>query len=174
VAGGANPLLDVNLSFETAGPDDWPGIWDIIRNVVGSGDTYPYPPDITESAAHANWMKSGGREVTYVASLDGEIVGTAYIRANGVGLSDHIANAGWMVDPRRQGQGIGRPFAEHVIDEARRLGYHGMQFNAVVASNTKAVALWESLGFDIVGTVPDAFRHSGGEMVPVHVMYRRL
>jgi L-amino acid N-acyltransferase YncA len=61
-----------------------------------------------------------------------------------------------------------------VIEEARRLGYHGMQFNAVVATNTKAVALWESLGFDIVGTVPDAFRHVGGEMVPVHVMYRRL
>lgn len=164
----------MTVSFEVAETDDWPGIWQIIHEVVRTGDTYPYPPDITEETARAIWMKEGGREVTYVARIDGEIVGTAYIRANGVGLSDHIANAGWMVDPRRQGQGIGRPFAEHVIEEARRLGYHGMQFNAVVATNTRAVALWESLGFDIVGTVPDAFRHRSGEMVPVHIMYRRL
>jgi GNAT superfamily N-acetyltransferase len=164
----------VTLSYEVAGSDDWPEIWEIIRKVVGFGDTYPYAPDISEASARDIWMKSGGREVTYVARRDGDIVGTAYIRANGVGLSDHIANAGWMVDPDHQGQGIGRPFADHVIEEARRLGYHGMQFNAVVATNTKAVALWESLGFDIVGTVPDAFRHVGGEMVPVHVMYRRL
>jgi len=164
----------VTLSFEVAGPRDWPAIWEIVRAVVATGDTYPYPPDITEDAARTLWMKAGGRELTYVARLDGELVGTAYIRSNGVGLSDHIANAGWMVDPRLQGQGIGRPFAEHVIEEARRLGYHGMQFNAVVSTNTKAVALWESLGFDIVGTVPDAFRHPGGAMVPVHVMYRRL
>ncbi|HEU4894866.1 MAG TPA: GNAT family N-acetyltransferase [Acidimicrobiia bacterium] len=164
----------MTVSFEVAETDDWPGIWQIIREVVRTGDTYPYPPDITEETARAIWMKGGGRELTYVARIDGEIVGTAYIRANGVGLSDHIANAGWMVDPRRQGQGIGRPFAEHVIDEARRLGYHGMQFNAVVATNTRAVGLWESLGFDIVGTVPDAFRQRSGEMVPVHIMYRRL
>jgi RimJ/RimL family protein N-acetyltransferase len=164
----------VTLSFEVAGPGDWPAIWDIMREVVATGDTYPYPPDITEEAAQAIWMKSGGREVTYVARSDGDIVGTAYIRANGVGLSDHIANAGWMIDPRLQGQGIGRPFAEHVIEEARRLRYHGMQFNGVVATNIKAVGLWESLGFTIVGTVPDAFRHPGGDMVPVHIMYRRL
>ena len=174
MAGGANPHPHVKLSYEVARPGDWPEIWEIVRKVVGPGDTYPYPPDISEEDARALWMKAGGREVTYIARLDGAIVGTAYIRANGVGLSDHIANAGWMVDPEHQGQGIGRPFAEHVIEEARRLGYHGMQFNAVVATNTKAVALWESLGFDIVGTVPDAFRHSDGDMVPVHIMYRRL
>jgi L-amino acid N-acyltransferase YncA len=164
----------VTLSFEVAGQDDWPAIWGIMRAVVATADTYPYPPDIAEEAARAIWMKSGGSEVTYVARRDGDIVGTAYITANGVGLSDHIANAGWMVDPRLQRQGIGRSFAEHVIEEARRLGYHGMQFNGVVATNTNAVGLWESLGFAIVGTVPDAFRHSDGEMVPVHIMYRRL
>lgn len=164
----------MTLAFEVVGPGDWPGIWKIFRKVVAAGDTYPYLPDISEHEARVIWMKSGGREVTYVARRVDEIVGTAYLRANGLGLADHIANAGWMVDPRFQGHGIGRPFAEHVIEEARRLGYHGMQFNGVVATNTGAVALWESLGFSIVGTVPDAFRHSKGEMVPVHIMYRRL
>lgn len=164
----------MTLTFEVAGPDDWPGIWEIFRKVVATGDTYPYLPDIPEDEARSIWMKTGGREVTYVARRADDMVATAYLRANGVGFTDHIANSGWMVDPRLQGQGIGRAFAEHVIEEARRFGYHGMQFNAVVSTNIGAIALWESLGFSVVGTVPDAFRHSRGEMVPVHVMYRRL
>lgn len=164
----------MTLRFEAADPADWPDIWAILRKVVATGDTYPYLPDIPEGEARAIWVKTGGREGTYVARRGGEIVATAYLRANGVGLTDHIANAGWMVDPRFHGQGIGRPFAEHVIEEARRLGYHGMQFNGVVSTNTGAIALWESLGFAIVGTVPDAFRLSRGEMVAVHIMYRRL
>ena len=164
----------MKLVFEVATHESWPDIWEIFRGVVATGDTYPFSPDITEDEAREVWMKTGGRELTYAARLDGDIVATAYIRANGVGLTDHVANAGWMVHPGMQGRGIGRPFAEFVIDEARRLGYHGMQFNAVVSTNAGAIALWESLGFEIVGTVPDAFRHAMGEKVPVHVMYRRL
>lgn len=178
--GGASPgtglrVAPTGLGFEQAGAGHWPEIWPIIQAVVAGGDTYPYPPDISEEEALAIWMKLGSeREATYVARLDGQVVGTAYVRCNGVGLSDHIANAGWMVAPEHQGRGIGRPFAEHVLDEARRFGYRAMQFNAVVATNTGAVHLWESLGFEIVGTVPDAFRHQRLGLVPVHVMYRRL
>lgn len=164
----------MTLTFEVADSDDWSGIWEVFREVVATGDTYPYLPDMSEDEARGLWMRTGEREATFVARREGEVVGTAYVRSNGTGLADHIANAGWMIEPRSQGQGIGRPFAEHVIEEARRLGYHGMQFNGVVSSNTGAVALWKSLGFEIVGTVPDAFRHSRGEMVPVHIMYRRL
>jgi ribosomal protein S18 acetylase RimI-like enzyme len=119
-------------------------------------------------------MRDGDREATYLARLDGEIVGTAYVRANGVGLSDHICNAGWMISPAHQGRGIGRPFADHVIEQARSFGYRAMQFNAVVATNTGAIALWDSLGFEIVGTVPEAFRHGTEGLTAVHVMYRRL
>lgn len=161
-------------SFAEAEPADWPHIWSIIRNVVATGDTYPYPPDIAEADAKAIWMRPKEREATFVSRVGSEIVATAYVRANGVGLRDHIANAGWMVAPEHQGKGIGRPFAEWVIDQARDRGYHGMQFNSVVATNTEAIALWESLGFEIVGTVPDAFRHTREGLIPVHIMYRRL
>lgn len=162
------------LSFAEARPADWPHIWSIIRDVVATGDTYPYPPDIAEVDAKAIWMRPKGREATFVARVGDEVVATAYVRANGVGFGDHIANAGWMVSTAYQGQGIGRPFAEWVLDRAQALGYHGMQFNSVVATNTGAVALWESLGFEIVGTVPDAFRHAREGLTPVHIMYRRL
>jgi len=165
----------LNLDFAEAGPDDWPEIWGIFRAVVATGDTYPYPADIGEEDAAAIWMRSDRRrEATYVTRLSGVVVATAYVKANGIGLGDHIANAGWMISPDHQGRGIGRRFAGYVIERARDFGYHAMQFNSVVATNTGAIALWQSLGFEIVGTVPDAFRHSTEGLVPVHVMYRRL
>jgi L-amino acid N-acyltransferase YncA len=172
VAGGTGA---VNLDFVEAKPEDWPAISGIFRNVIAAGDTYPYPAEISEEDAIALWMRGDRkREATYVALLDDEIVATSYLKANGIGLADHIANAGWMVSPRHQGQGIGRPFAEWVMDQARAMRYHGMQFNSVVATNEPAILLWKSLGFEIVGTVPDAFRHPTEGLTPIHVMYRRL
>lgn len=131
-----------------AGADDWPAIWPIFRAVVSTGDTYAYPPDIGADEAEALWMHDGtNRQVTFVADIDGHAVATAYLRPNQPGLGDHVANAGWMVAPEAAGRGIGRRFATHVIDQARRLEFTAMQFNAVVAANTGAIALWESLGF---------------------------
>jgi GNAT superfamily N-acetyltransferase len=167
-------LSPEGLAFADAEPGDWASIWRVIAAVVATGDTYPYPPDISEKEARRLWMRDGDGEVTFVARLDDQVVGTAYLKANGVGLSDHIANAGWMLAPEHQGQGIGRPFAEHVIDRSRETGYRAMQFNGVVATNTAAVSLWESLGFEVVGTVPDAFRHARHGLTPVYIMYRRL
>jgi hypothetical protein len=49
-----------------------------------------------------------------------------------------------------------------------------MQFNAVVETNTAAVRLWLALGFEIIGTVPEAFDHARLGLVGLHVMYRPL
>lgn len=165
------------LTFDFASDADWPAIWRVFREVVRAGDTYTYPPEMSEEAARAMWMPDAATgRVTYVARLDGEVVGTAFLRANGPvgGPSDHVANAGWMVARSASGRGVGRKFAEFVIEDARRRGYLAMQFNAVVECNERAVALWLSLGFEIVGTVPEAFRHPGRGLVGLHVMYRRL
>ncbi len=163
------------LDFRRATAADWPAIWPIFRAVVAGGDTYPYPPDMPEAEARAVWMYDGtDRRATYVAERHGTVVATAYLKPNQVGFGDHVANAGWMVAPDASGQGIGRGFAEFVLDEARRLGFAAMQFNAVVATNTRAIRLWESLGFAIVGTVPGAFRHRSAGPTPVHIMYRAL
>ena len=110
----------------------------------------------------------------YVARDGDGVVGTAYVKPNMVGQGDHVANAGWMVHPDRQGEGIGREFAEWVIEQARRLGFTAMQFNAVVSVNTAAVRLWQSLGFEIVGEIPGAFRHPSAGRVPIYVMYKEL
>ena len=158
--------------FRGAAPGDWPDIYRIFRAVTGSGDTYPYPPGMSEDDARDTWFAPANS--VFVATTNNDIVATAYLKANTPGLGDHVANAGWMVDPQHQGRGMGRTFAEYVIDQAKDFGFHGMQFNAVVTTNTKAISLWESLGFEIVGTVPDAFRHSSHGLTPVHIMYRAL
>lgn len=163
------------LEFTIAHESDWAEIWPIFREVVCGGDTYMFSPDMGEDAARSAWMFDGtGRHVTFVARLNGTAVGTAFIKPNAPGLGDHIANGGWMVSPVTQGLGVGRGLAEFAIEHARSLGFHGMQFNAVVSTNAPAIKLWKSLGFEIVGTVPDAFRHSKLGLTPIHIMFKTL
>jgi ribosomal protein S18 acetylase RimI-like enzyme len=64
--------------------------------------------------------------------------------------------------------------ANHVLEQARADGYRAMVFNAVVASNVRAVRLWQSLGFEILATIPDAFDHPVDGLVGLHVMHRKL
>mgnify|MGYP000857673024 FL=1 len=152
---------------------DWPAIWSIWRRVVATGDSYVWEADTTEEDARRYWMLPPPAEVV-VAELDGIVVATADLRPNQIGRGAHVANASFMVDPDRAGRGIGRALAEAVIARARRAGYRAMQFNAVVATNAAAIALWESLGFTVVGRVPGAFRHDDHGLVDLLVMYREL
>lgn len=111
---------------------------------------------------------------TFVAVIDHHVAGTAESHRNHGGPGSHVANAGFMVDPAYSGRGIGRALCEHVLEQARLDGYQAMQFNAVAESNTRAVALWQSLGFRILTTVPEAFHHPVKGYVGLHVMYRKL
>ena len=168
-------MSETGIECRLAASQDWDQIWPILSAVVAGGDTYTYAPGIGEAEAQAAWMIEGStKAATYVATVDGAVVATAYLKPNQPGLGDHVANAAWMVAPSATGRGIGRVFGDYVIGEARRFGYRAMQFNAVVATNSRAISLWESLGFSIVGTVPRAFRHSVEGLVSVHIMYRDL
>lgn len=163
----------MKVEFRQADDDDWSAIWLIFEAVVATGDTYAYPPDIGFDEGRTLWM-GGDRKQVFVAAVDETIAGTAFIRPNQPGLGDHVANAAWMISPEHRGQGLGRSFAGYVIEQAKTAGYQAMQFNAVVASNEPAVRLWESLGFEIVGTVPAAFRHTELGPVALHIMHRPL
>ncbi|MGW0846675.1 N-acetyltransferase family protein [Streptomyces sp. NPDC002787] len=160
------------MQIREATADDWPGIWPFWHRVVAAGKTYTWDPDTAEEAARALWMAPAKR--VYVAvDADGAVVGSAYLTPNYGGPAAHIANAGFMVDPDHGGRGIGRALAEHVLAEAKAHGYRGMVFNAVVETNP-AVRLWTSLGFTVLGTVPDAFEHPKDGRVGLHLMYKAL
>jgi L-amino acid N-acyltransferase YncA len=151
---------------------DYQVVWRIFRQVVATGDTYAYSADIEREEALEIWIDRPRK--TYVAELDGVVVGTYYIKTNQPGLGNHICNAGYMVAAEARGKGVGRAMAEHSLVEARRMGYHAMQFNMVVSTNSTAVKLWQSLGFEIVGVIPQAFNHAQLGLVDAYVMYKRL
>ncbi|MEO7966130.1 MAG: GNAT family N-acetyltransferase [Gemmatimonadaceae bacterium] len=165
-------MSDSPLLIRRATDADWPAIWAIFHAVVATGDTYTFAPDISEAAARMAWLAP--TYVTYVAERANEIVGTYILKPNQPTLGAHVANAGYMVRPGTFGGGIGTAMAEHSLDEARGAGYRAMQFNAVVSTNTRAVALWKRLGFDVIGTVPEGFRHHERGYADLLVMYRRL
>ncbi|GGI98850.1 GNAT family N-acetyltransferase [Streptomyces brasiliensis] len=152
--------------------DDWPRIWPFWHRIVAAAETYAWDPGTSQEAARALWTGPGKR--VYVAEdADGTVVGSAYLTPNYGGPAAQVANAGFMVDPDQGDRGIGRALAEHVLAEARAHGYRAMVFNAVVETNP-AVALWTSLGFTIVGTIPRAFDHPRHGPVGLHIMYRAL
>jgi L-amino acid N-acyltransferase YncA len=154
--------------------DDWPGIWSFLRPIVRAGQTYTWDPDVAEADARTQWLVPGPWRVFVAVGSDGAVVGTAKVGPNQGGPGAHVANASFMVDPDHAGEGIGRALGEHLLQFARAEGYYAMQFNAVVETNTNAVALWRSLGFEVLTTIPEAFRHPTDGLVGLHVMYRRL
>jgi L-amino acid N-acyltransferase YncA len=160
------------LNIRPAAQADRDAIWNIFHDIVATGDTYAFDPGMSREEALAYWF--GARTHTYVAENDGRIVGTYNLKPNQAGPAAHVANAAFMVAPNAQGQGIGRAMAEHCLGEARRLGFRAMQFNFVVSTNTSAIHLWQQLGFEIVGTLPGAFRHPKAGYVDVYVMFRSL
>ncbi|MCP9463461.1 MAG: GNAT family N-acetyltransferase [Nitrospira sp.] len=147
-------------------------IWEIFHTVVASGDTYAYAPTTSREEALASWFRAD--TATYVAVEKDMVVGTYILRPNQPGLGNHVANAAFMVDPLARRRGIGRLMGEHCLREARQLGFRAMQFNFVVSTNLPAVRLWQTLGFQIVGRVPGAFRHARWGFVDVYIMFRTL
>ena len=177
------------LEIRKATEADKPEVWEIIKAVLSTGDTYTFPPDSSQEEMLAFWYAP--EKWTYVAvwteapkragilsddlhNTGGEIVGTFFLKANQPGLGSHVCNAGYMVAPHATGKRIGRTMAEFSFDEARRLGFQSMQFNFVVKSNEVAVKLWQNLGFEIIGEIPKAFNHAQNGLTNAYIMYRKL
>jgi ribosomal protein S18 acetylase RimI-like enzyme len=154
----------------TAADDD--AIWAILEPTFRAGETYPIPRDITRADALTYWRTPG--HTVFVADDAGRIVGTYYLRANQRGAGAHVANCGYMVASDAMGRGVARAMCEHSLHRAREAGFAAMQFNFVVASNERAVRLWQACGFEIVGRLPKAFQHPRLGLVDALVMVRTL
>lgn len=152
---------------------DWPFVWAIIKPVFRAGETYAFSPDISEDEAYKVWIKKP--MIAYVAvGEDSEILGTYYIKPNQPTLGAHVCNCGYIVAKQARGRGIASAMCSHSQHEAKARGFRAMQYNLVVATNEVAVQLWQKLGFEIIGTLPEAFRHARLGFVDAHVMYKQL
>ena len=152
---------------------DWQEVWQIIKPVFRAGETYPYPMDITEDEARRNWIDAPS--ATYVVVDENEdVLGTYYIKPNQPGLGAHVANCGYIVSETARGQGVASEMCKHSQSEAQAQGFTAMQYNLVISTNEGAVRLWQSQGFEIVGTLTGAFKHARLGFVDAYVMYKEL
>ena len=155
-----------------ARPEDWPGLWEIFRLVVGKGDTYPYAMNTDEEEARRLWLDVP--MATYAATDGDRGLGTYILKPNQPALGAHVCNAGYMVHPDARGRGLGRALCAHSLDEARKLGFTAMQYNLVVVTNAGAIRLWTEMGFETVGVLAKSFRHGEKGLVDALIMYREL
>jgi ribosomal protein S18 acetylase RimI-like enzyme len=160
------------MEIRRAKASDWAAVWAIFQEVVQKGDSFVYDAAISEEDALTVWMHPP--VIPYVAVEGETVLGSYMLRPNQPGRGSHVANAGFMVAAEYGGRGIGRAMGVHALHEARAAGYRAMQFNFVVSTNERAVALWRSLGFAIVGTVPQAFAHPHHGLVDVHILHQML
>ena len=160
------------LAIRPAKPSDDDAIWAILEPTFRAGETYPIPRDVSRAEALDYWRTPG--HTVFVAEDAGQIVGTYYLRANNKGGGAHVANCGYIVAAGAQGRGVARAMCEHSLGEAKSRGFTAMQFNFVIASNTRAVMLWQRCGFEICGMLPGAFAHPEHGKVDALVMFRKL
>ena len=153
-------------------PQDHAAIWRVLEPIIRAGESYALPRDMDAPDAIAFWANPGHE--TFVAEVDGEVVGTYFLRANQLGGGAHVANAGYATAVGATGRGIARSMCEHSMTRARELGFRSMQFNFVISTNERAVRLWKSLGFEIVGRLSLAFRHPTLGYVDAFVMSQPL
>jgi ribosomal protein S18 acetylase RimI-like enzyme len=160
------------LAIRAAVRSDEDALWAMLEPIIRAGETYPLPRDMSKAGALAYW--GSPRHEVFVAERDGAILGSYYLRANQDAGGSHVANCGYMVGLGAAGCGVGRAMCAHSIERARARGFRAMQFNFVIASNERAVRLWQDCGFAVVGRVPAAFEHPKLGFVDALVMHRML
>lgn len=158
--------------IRSAGPADADAVLAIARELARDGTTYVFPCEASDAELLGYFLAPAGWN--FVATRAGRVLGCYVLRANHGGRGGHVANASYAVAEGARGQGVGKALGEHSLEEARRRGFLAMQFNFVVSTNTGAVALWRELGFEIVGSLPAAFRHPRLGLVDAYVMHRLL
>jgi ribosomal protein S18 acetylase RimI-like enzyme len=160
------------MVIRAATDNDRDAVWAVMEPIVRAGETYTLAREMDRESAAAYWM--GEEHEVFVAEDGGKIVGTYFLKANQKGGGGHVANCGYMTEVSATGRGVARAMCAHSLQRARERGFRAMQFNFVVSSNARAVRLWESFGFAIVGRLPGAFLHPRLGYVDAYVMYRSL
>ncbi len=156
--------------IRTAGQGDHEAIWHILKPVFRAGETYAIDPGIERAEALAYWMG----ERCFVAELSGAVAGTHYLGRNQPGGGAHVCNCGFVTAPAAEGRGVARAMLDHALVTAKELGFEAMQFNFVLASNERAIAVWQNAGFEIIGRQPKAFLHPDQGYVDALVLHKFL
>jgi ribosomal protein S18 acetylase RimI-like enzyme len=155
-------------------PEDWDSVWAVLEPIFRAGETYAIRREIASDEAREYWTSKPKEVFVAVDEATGQLFGTYYLRPNFEGPGSHVCNCGYIVAEHARGRGVASRMCEHSQVEAAVRGYRAMQYNLVVSTNEGAVRLWKRMGFEIIGTVPGAFRHPRFGLVDAHIMYKAL
>jgi len=165
--------MGMALNVDEQTDDDWPDVWSVLKPAFHAGESYPLPRDASEADAKKYWIKTDGYNA--VARDDaGDVIGVYYLRPDQGGPGDHICNAGYVIAEKVRGKGLAVALCRQSQEQARAMSFTGMKFNLVVASNKAAISAWQKAGLEIIGTVPNAFRHPQLGPIDAHIMFRAL
>src|SRR6267143_2227634 len=153
-------------------PVDSDSVWAILEPTIRAGETYTLTRDMSREDALDYWFAPGHED--FVAEENSNIIGTYFLQTNQQGGGSHVANCGYVTAPPASGRGVARAMCAHSLDRARERGFTAMQFNFVVSTNERAVRLWQSCGFTIVGSLPGVFAHPTLGLIDAFVMHRSL
>src|SRR5437867_4777504 len=101
------------MTIRPANESDRDAIWEIFREVIAAGETYPIDPNIPSEQALAYWFKHNAH-VCVAENDNGEIVGSYTVHQNQAAGGAHVANAAFIVAKNARGQGIGQIGRAHV------------------------------------------------------------
>ena len=160
------------MKIRRLSPAEFDLVWPMFHAIVREGKTFTYDPATTYEQGKAIWFSP--ERTVYAAQVDGQVVGTFYLRSNQLGLGAHVGNGGFMIAPEHAGKGYGTQMGALAIEEAKKLGYHALQYNFVVEDNEPSLRVWKKLGFEVIGRVPEAFRHSEKGLTGVYILYKKL
>ncbi|AFY49303.1 acetyltransferase [Nostoc sp. PCC 7524] len=168
----------ITVELDYIKPQEYENVRTLLNLIIDEGKTYPQQHPLSQAEFAAYWLSHD----TFVVRLSGqdtihkppEVLGSFYVKPNFPGRCSHICNAGFIVQPGWRGQGIGRLMGESMLEIAANLGYAAVMFNLVFETNIPSITLWQSLGFDIMGSIPQAAKLADGQMVNALMMYRAL
>lgn len=172
-------LSDISIHLKQMGymlrlfnANDEDELYQIFREVVNSGSQFPYECN-SIGEFHRQFFTPQG-QVYVCHTLDGKVIGGFYLRSNFSGRSSHVANAAYMIRSTYRGKGVGSLLIKASMHLAKDQGFRAMQFNMVLSQNMLALKLYQRLGFNIAGILPEAIRNGDGSYQDGYVMYRKL
>lgn len=147
------------MVIRTYKSDDIEAMRQIWNEVVRADNAFPQDEPMTKEQAPSFFAS---QTLSVVAAEGGKVVGLYILHPNGTGHTAGNANASYAVLATERGRHIGEALVKDSLKQAKRLGYHNLQFNAVLASNASAIHLYGKLGFQSLGTLKEGYRHSDG------------
>lgn len=150
---------------------DLPEMIRIWNEVVDEGNAFPQEEPLDERSG-AEFFAA--QSYCGVAEDGGAVCGLYILHPNNVGRCGHICNASYAVSSEKRGLHIGEKLVLDCLEQARRIGFRVLQFNAVVATNVHARHLYERLGFTQLGTISGGFRLKSGEYEDICPYYKEL